>query len=64
MRPQNIIPAVLGAAVLIHRLTGRLNAFVVLTALAFLVWLIVSTWGDGRRAMRVCAEESEVDSDD
>ena len=49
------------ASVALHLLTGWDNILILLPMLVIIVWLIANTWGDGLRALRICAEESEVD---
>ena len=63
MRPsfKNVLFAALMASVALHLLTGWDNILILLPMLAVIVWLIANTWGDGLRALRICAEESEVD---
>ena len=61
MKLKYIMIAALAAAAIICRLTGRLNAFVVLPMFAVIVWLIVRTGKDGLRAMRICAEGGDDD---
>ena len=54
----NTLLAALAAAVVIHRLTGWLNALIVIPVIVVMVWLLIRTAGDGRRAMSICAEDS------
>ena len=61
MKLKDTMLAALIAAALTVRLTGRLNAVVVLLLLAALIWMIVSTRGDGARALRYGREAVDDD---
>ena len=56
----NTLLAVLAMAVICHRLTGRLNAFIILTLIWAIVYLCVWTAGDGRRALAFCEEDDKA----
>lgn len=55
----NILLAALALAIFVQRLTGRLNALIVIPVVAVMAWLLIRTRGDGRRAMRICAEADD-----
>ena len=44
--------------------TGVVDGTIMLLLVPFLVRQLAETWGDGRRAMRICAEGSEADDDE
>lgn len=51
----------LTAAAFVHMLTGWSPALVIVPVYAFIGWAVAHTWGDGPRAIRLCAEETDDD---
>ena len=56
---KNTLLTALAAAIILHRLTGWTPGLIVIPLFAAVAYLFVSTWGDGARAMRICAEDTD-----
>lgn len=57
----NILLALLFAACVIHRQTGRLNAFIILPMFAAIIWIVIHIAGGGFRALKYCGEGENDD---